>query len=1081
MRNELEKGYKLIFPEKKEGYIIKDVLGRGASCLVYLAETRDGYHVRYSIIKEFNPIQLDLERDCSGALIVPQEKKEQYLSLMARFKVGYEKQQQIRIISDLTNTTSNIQGIYHTNNTEYIEMTYFNGETYAVQSEKSLYDFFRRMKALTQVIANYHNAGFLHLDIKPDNVYILPETPEMVMLFDFDSVIEKDAIVGSTPLSYTKDWASIEQIDLKRRNEICEATDLFAVGEMVFYFFFSRHSDISERRSFSKYSFDYNSSLLEGVNPTIVGHLNDLLHRTICNVVKNRYQNAQELIDKLDTLIALSNPNIPFLKTNIPATAGFFIGRDDEIDCIHTRLQQTETLFVSGIGGIGKSELVKQYARKYVNNYDAIIYAPFISDVFTLITDDTSLPICNFKQFPEEKAEEYYARKLRKLKELCNEKVLIVIDNFDDEKELETLLGFNCKMIFTTRCDFSNIYEQMNVNALKDRKHIKDIFNNFYVKAISAEEKEIVDEIIDIVEGHTMTVELLAKQMMVGRVTPKQMLDRLNSGGVADSGKETIRIAKDEHLKTGNAYSHIQALFNLSELNEDEIYILANLSIIPHTGISAALFCQWCEISNYDVINSLVDEGWVRIDKERDYISLHTLISDVVINFISLKDSFEYIILKQTVDHPEQVATTTSPEESKERMYLLREIEKKFLYYNVEKEYIIDFLYQMGLLNWRCGCLGEAILCNRRALDIFVKNNSTDSYRFFELYFSLGILYKAQNDYSEAEQIFLHITKTILNKHKNSYKEIAEVYQECGYVYLEQGMYKKALKHFKHAISMYLKIKKENTLEYAYICSCIGALYEEIKNFSKAKKYYYVQLNITKSILGESNVEIANIYQTIADIHRKLNEDSDKKICEKKALYIYSKKEMDSNKIETYKKLASLYSEEKKYVESVRYYKKALELTIRLYGEENINSAWIYNQIAYEFDNVGDIESTEKFLLKALRIFERIHDNNHSDLARQYADIASVYERQDDYKKAEKYLCKSLEISKKIYGLNNVFVGNIFSLLASVCEKQDKYAEAIGYYENAMYTWKNSKVGDSENIKYVEKKLRKLQRKVNSG
>mgnify|MGYP000485473459 CR=1 FL=1 len=44
------------------------------------------------------------------------------------------------------------------------------------------------MKSLAQIILKYHQKGYLHLDIKPENVLILPETPEHVILFDFDSV-----------------------------------------------------------------------------------------------------------------------------------------------------------------------------------------------------------------------------------------------------------------------------------------------------------------------------------------------------------------------------------------------------------------------------------------------------------------------------------------------------------------------------------------------------------------------------------------------------------------------------------------------------------------------------------------------------------------------------------------------------------------------------------------------------------------------------------------------------------------------------------------------------------------------------
>lgn len=990
MRNELIKGYKLIFPEKKEEYIIKDVLGRGASCLVYLAEINEGNNVRYSIIKEFNPVKLDLKRDASGTLIIPDEKSEEYSIQLERFKLGYEKQQQIRIINDLTNTTSNIQGIYHTNNTEYIEMTYFNGETYSFNSEKSLYNFFRRMKALTQVISNYHNAGFLHLDIKPDNVYVLPETPEMVMLFDFDSVIEKDVVVGNSPLSYTKDWASIEQIDLKRRKEICEATDLFAVGEMIFYYFFGRHSDISERRSFSKYSFDYNTDQFDGANPLIIKHLSELLHNTICNIVKNRYQTAQELIDKLDILISLSNPNEPFLKTNIPSATDFFVGRDDELDLLHDKIQDTNVLFVSGIGGIGKSELVKQYAKKHVNDYDAIIFVPFVSDVFTIITDDAALPICNFKQFPEEKVEEYYARKLRKLKELCDDNVLIIIDNFDNAEELDKILELNCKMLFTTRCDFSDVYAQIDLDALKEKQHIIDIFNNFYTKSLSVEDKEIVEEIIDIVEGHTMTVELLAKQMMAGRVSPMQMLERLTDGGIADSGKEKIRIAKDDSLKTGNAYSHIQALFDLSELNNDEIYVLANLCLIPHTGISAELFCKWCEIDNYDIINSLVNEGWIRVNKEDDYISLHPIITEVLLkNIFSEAECLNFL---NSVYESVQGIYDVNIDKQKEFVRLYRHILDFVYRNNLCSEETVKFMREAS---FKLRTLGEneklksyLIRTIDVCLSIFGKENINTAlgYRY------LSILYRSELKIFESRKACLECLKIMKLLYGTKSKEYMETLLELGHNYKFERLYEKAEKIYSRILDFYIDIYGNKNKETLKCMLAIGDLYSLMGEHEKAIDILNERVDISGDVNDEINI---SSYMCLSTCCRNIGQ----------------------------------------YELSVRYGKKAISALEQRRSIDNSHIATAYSAVGMAYLELGELTLAKEFLCKSLNIRKKVYGDEHFRTSRSYYRLGCLYEKTGELDLALKYFEKASDIQKQTLGIEDPETIESFNKLEKLNER----------------------------------------------
>ena len=637
---------------------IKAHIGNGASCVVYHAVCEDKTE---HLLKEYYPRNLNLVRDEDGTIIVPPHLQDKFNDGIGRFRSGNERQKEVRLSENLKNFTSNVQGYFYGNGTEYIDMTVFAGRTYSKVENETLHDLMLRMKTLSQVIGYYHDEGLLHLDIKPDNIFVRPEneTVEDVMLFDFDSVIEKSNKIIVPALSYTKDWAAPEQLLPYKRNSICEATDLFSIGEIIFTRIFGRHSTQTERRSFAEYDIDYNADIFKNLNPKVIPLIKELFRHTLCAVPSRRYQTAGELIEQLDKIINLTNPEVPFLKTSLPSLSGFFTGRNVEIQAIHEKFKETDTIFLSGIGGIGKSELAKHYAKTYENEYDAIIFAPFVNDVQMMITDDNYVPIYNFSQYPEEKPDEYFARKMRKLGELCDKRTLIIVDNLDmkDDDNLDKLLSLGCKMLITTRADFSDVYSnnQMDIDVLADPFVI---FNEHYQKPLSGEERKCVDEIIEIVCRHTMTVELLAKQMMAGRVNPEKMLDKLKGGGISESGKEKVRTSKDGKCTMQSTYYHIQALFDFSELDENKKNILANLALIPYTGISAELFKEWCELGDFDTINRLVMEGWIRWDKKKDFISLHPVIADVVLMKAGKDSSIHFTLLKalnQEIDYPNYV------------------------------------------------------------------------------------------------------------------------------------------------------------------------------------------------------------------------------------------------------------------------------------------------------------------------------------------------------------------------------------------------------------------------------------------
>ncbi len=53
----------------------------------------------------------------------------------------------------------------------------------------------------------------------------------------------------------------------------------------------------------------------------------------------------------------------------IPAPCRYFCGRDDELDELHSVLQEHSKIFISGFAGIGKSEFAKAYSKKYKKEY----------------------------------------------------------------------------------------------------------------------------------------------------------------------------------------------------------------------------------------------------------------------------------------------------------------------------------------------------------------------------------------------------------------------------------------------------------------------------------------------------------------------------------------------------------------------------------------------------------------------------------------------------------------------------------------------------------------------------------------
>lgn len=316
------------------------------------------------------------------------------------------------------------------------------------------------------------------------------------------------------------------------------------------------------------------------------------------------------------------------LISRIPQVRDVFEGRDELIDEIGRRFAKgNRLLFLEGIGGIGKSELAKQYAVRNREHYETIVFAQYLSDLRELLCDDEVFLIENFEPEKEyESKEEYYRRKLPALKQICSrQKVLIIVDNFDtdtDEK-LSDLALLNCDVIITTR-NIHTGFPSLKITAMEDPDVLRRIFEKHYGDVLSGEDNGCLTEMFRLVNHHTYAVELIAKQMNASFLTAKEMLQTLRSG-ISNAPGEYFS-ARDAQ---NSAFGHLCVLFDMGGLSGEEQRIMRYLSLIGTVGINAGMFRQWAELESFDLINTLISRSWIQ-RREGQKIAFHPMIAEVV-------------------------------------------------------------------------------------------------------------------------------------------------------------------------------------------------------------------------------------------------------------------------------------------------------------------------------------------------------------------------------------------------------------------------------------------------------------------
>ena len=584
------------------------------------------------------------------------------------------------------------------------------------------------------------------------------------------------------------------------------------------------------------------------------------------------------------------------MDSEVPKPCRHFLGRDKELEELHTMLEENLHVFLYGIAGIGKSELAKAYAKQYKKHYTNILYVEYTGDLHQDITD------MDFIDDPPESSEqERFQRHNRFLRSLKSD-TLLIIDNFNvtatQDSFLSVVLKYRCQILFTTRSNL-NEYCTFQLKEIKDINILFQLTSAFYSEADKS--RSTVEKIIETVHYHTFAVKLAAKLLENGISTPNQLLAKLQDEKASLDNEDKIRVIKDGQSSKATYYSHIHTLFSLYVLSRKEQDIMCNLCFLPSTGISARIFAKWLELSTLNEINDLIETGFVQTTT-RHTISLHPMIKEIALsetkpsvsNCHLLLDSLQKICLMHglEVDYYKKLFQTIGNiieliEKDDMPKYLLF-LENSFPYmdnYNYQKgmKEIIQELKNLlkrkdiGTDSDRALLLDfqatletkpkKAIKLEKDALALIKEITEENAHLVSNLHSNLGGLYR-MNSYPALAREHMEKGLFLLEQYNLLYTNDS-IPQITNYAMLltEQQSPEKGISVLQKVSKIIKEYNSDCNLDYATVQETLGIIYLMTANLPQAKTHFKRAFKIYEKIWADEPEMIEKKCQEIQELY----------------------------------------------------------------------------------------------------------------------------------------------------------------------------------------------------------------------
>ena len=1066
-------------------YRFLELKGRGASCVVYLAENCSNN--RRVLIKEFYPKKCDITRDENNNLVISNSDSNIYRILKEQLRKAYKLQLEFHNSDETGNYTSDAETMVEAYSTLYVIMNKVVGSSYDKVVPENITDVLEVCKSVATVIGFYHKKGYLHLDIKPDNIYVLKETNQIINLFDFDTVKLKSDLENGNYIASTNkisapeiSKAEIDEFTGKYLQEVDERADIYAIGHILFEKVMERDAKSSDIILGKKFNLG-KTKLLKNSSPQLREKIQEIFQHTVVRMKSERYSNTDELIKALDQAlkIATEEQDGYLIDNNITVTTSnsYYIRRKDKLSEIRQHLENYHIAYLYGIGGIGKSETAREYAEEYRCAYTTIQLSVYSGDLKSLIA---GLEFSNDNKtggYFEKDINIRYETKLSLLSKamINNERTLLIIDNYNVEPDsdeykrnvevMKDLKKLHIHILFTTRTSPNDDKTKIDIEELS-KEELRHMFFAINPKDKDKEERIAqVDELIETAYRHTLTVDLVAHQTAkiegYGKKTLSDYIKVLKESGINSGINVAVYNNKDDNEKSDIIFEHIRTLFNLTALTEKEKYIMVNACLLPLSGMSVAEFESFIDLENYpnsesndgwsedSTISNLVKSGWIkRIDGEVSKITLHPIVSEVTVN--ELKPEITEDKCKNFCDSASELIDKNNLKSVDTYKDIF--ISSAGALLKNEDEISVGYVSDIACVLCDLAYYSESLCYYMKVLAIQEKVLPENHPAIATSYNNVGSAYGKLGDHKKELEYCLKalaIREKVLPENNPT---IAASYNNVGYAYGKLGDHKKALEYQLKALSIIEKVLLENHPYIATEYNNVGYAYGELGDHKKKLEYCLKALAIQEKVLPENHPAIAMEYNNVGSAYGELGDHKKALEYQLKALSIL-KKVLPKNHPDiatSYNDVGYTYGELGEYKKALEYKLKALAIREKVLPENHPDIAASYNNVGYTYGELGEYKKELDYYLKALTIREKVLPENHPDNATSYNNLGYVYYKLGEHKKALEYKLKALAILKKALPENHPNIAASYNNLGYVYYKLGDHKKALEYGLKAL-------------------------------
>lgn len=497
-----------------------------------------------------------------------------------------------------------------------------------------------------------------------------------------------------------------------------------------------------------------------------------------------------------------------FLLPSVPKASSTFVpgSRDNELHALIKLLENSNTIYLCGIAGIGKTELAIQLA----NMYAPLKGAYFLSYQLPLDSSGEAMRETilaadfdgyRFLGVDGIDREQEYRERLEILRSQY-QGALLIIDGFNwpgknvtelrEEQSFQDLIDTGVTLVFTTRN-----------NVKKSSYKVGRLCDEAILQLMHAhQEKGYADQVVSNeqllnlargVECHTKGVELIVKALNCRPygLSPKKMLELIQTGNLDSVNIPTSNLSVNGISSSSSLVLSFQRMLDYSLLTEREKTVLHCAALFPE-GINVRFFRKVLQQELWQGTSLLIKQNMMI--QNRDKISIPSVVR--IACQIGCKDLNRYCstFLDRMWDD--------YPVESRD-MTLALQIAKGYDMAAIISTECTQYMVRAARLYELTGNIQDALYCMQKKVSYLEGMDSPDQLSLAISYSDIGRLCSALGKAEQSLKYRMNELKILKKMLPADSPDIGVAYFDLGLTYQALGKHTEELESFQKALAVF--------------------------------------------------------------------------------------------------------------------------------------------------------------------------------------------------------------------------------------------------------------------------------------